>query len=748
MPAADRPSAVGHRRRRARRRDRAVADAVDAGRHDAPGAPDGGRRPGPRRARHPSAGDPLSPPQSASAPATSRSTTRTSLLVAELTRTATAPTTRLARGRVTLIGETRERPPTRSVADAEAAAADDRRLHAGRPGRRRHHPGADRRRGHRRHRGDHVRRHVRRPARVPGPGRHHRSGSATRGRSAARSSAGSWPPPATPARPDDRARPRDDRPRLPAPTPHRPRRRDRPRPPASPSPSACWSSSCLASIAVGAKSIPFGTVLDALFHFDPTNNDHLIVRSLRVPAHGRRAARRRRPRRRPARSCRASPATRWPTRASSASTPAPRCSSSSASTASASTSLLGYVWFAFAGAAARLRSSCTRSARSGREGATPVKLALAGAAAHRPARLDHDGHPAARRRHARPVPLLGRRLARRARRRRSPPTSPRSSSSASCWRIAAGADAQRAGARRRRRPRRSASGSALSRLLGAVVHRAAVRRGDGGGRTDRVRRPHRAPRRPGDHRARLPLDPAVLDGAGADPAARRRHHRPRHRPPGRGAGRHRHRDHRRARSSSPSSAAGSWPSCDRRSPSRRGRPSAERGRHAARRPRTTIGRSRRPRRRPLVVAFCVSISVGDFPIPLRDVVPGHLRRRRRRRRVHRAHAAPAAGAHRRARRRRLRHLRRDLPEPRPQPAGQPRHHRHRRRAPARRPCSASSCSHVVGRADRRSAPSSARCVAAVAIYLLAWKRRRVAVPARARRHRHRRDARAASRSTC
>ena len=36
-------------------------------------------------------------------------------------------------------------------------------------------------------------------------------------------------------------------------------------------------------LAVGAKPIPLGTVVDALFDYDPTNDDHLIVRSLRVP---------------------------------------------------------------------------------------------------------------------------------------------------------------------------------------------------------------------------------------------------------------------------------------------------------------------------------------------------------------------------------------------------------------------------------------------------------------------------------
>ena len=35
-------------------------------------------------------------------------------------------------------------------------------------------------------------------------------------------------------------------------------------------------------------------------------------------------------------------------------------------------------------------------------------------------------------------------------------------------------------------------------------------------------------------------------------------------------------------------------------------------------------RRRRPVRSRIVVVFCVSISVGDFPIPLRDVVPAIL----------------------------------------------------------------------------------------------------------------------------
>src|SRR4029077_20940210 len=39
----------------------------------------------------------------------------------------------------------------------------------------------------------------------------------------------------------------------------------------------------LASIAIRAKSMPWSHTFDALFHFDQTNEDHLIVRELRVP---------------------------------------------------------------------------------------------------------------------------------------------------------------------------------------------------------------------------------------------------------------------------------------------------------------------------------------------------------------------------------------------------------------------------------------------------------------------------------
>jgi iron complex transport system permease protein len=134
----------------------------------------------------------------------------------------------------------------------------------------------------------------------------------------------------------------------------------------------------LVSIAVGAKSIPLGSVLDALFDHDPSNNDHLIVRSLRVPrtivgllvgaALGAGGALMQGLTRNPLAD--------------------PGILGVNAGAALfvvigiywfGLQSLLGYVWFAFIGAA--LASVVVYSLGSlGREGATPVKLALAGAA--------------------------------------------------------------------------------------------------------------------------------------------------------------------------------------------------------------------------------------------------------------------------------------------------------------------------------------------------------------------------------
>jgi iron complex transport system permease protein len=134
----------------------------------------------------------------------------------------------------------------------------------------------------------------------------------------------------------------------------------------------------LLSVAVGAKSIPLSSVLDALFAYDDGNADHLIVRSLRVPrtiigllvgaALGAAGATMQGLTRNPLAD--------------------PGILGVNAGAALfvvvgiywfGVTSLLGYVWFAFAGAA--VASVVVYSLGSlGREGATPVKLALAGAA--------------------------------------------------------------------------------------------------------------------------------------------------------------------------------------------------------------------------------------------------------------------------------------------------------------------------------------------------------------------------------
>ena len=132
------------------------------------------------------------------------------------------------------------------------------------------------------------------------------------------------------------------------------------------------------SLAYGSKPIPFGSVLDALFHFDPTSDNHLIVRSLRGPrtitgllvgvALGLSGAVMQGVARNPLAD--------------------PGILGVEAGAALfvvigiysfGVTSLLGYVWFAFVGAA--IASVVAYGLGSlGREGATPVKLALAGAA--------------------------------------------------------------------------------------------------------------------------------------------------------------------------------------------------------------------------------------------------------------------------------------------------------------------------------------------------------------------------------
>jgi iron complex transport system permease protein len=134
----------------------------------------------------------------------------------------------------------------------------------------------------------------------------------------------------------------------------------------------------LCSIAYGSKPIPFATVLDALLRFDPRVDDHLIVHSLRIPrtivglqvgvALGLSGAVMQGVARNPL----ADPGILGVNAGASLFVVV-------AIYLFGIGSLLGYVWFAFAGAA--LTSIVVYALGSlGREGATPVKLALAGAA--------------------------------------------------------------------------------------------------------------------------------------------------------------------------------------------------------------------------------------------------------------------------------------------------------------------------------------------------------------------------------
>jgi iron complex transport system permease protein len=133
-----------------------------------------------------------------------------------------------------------------------------------------------------------------------------------------------------------------------------------------------------ASIAFGSKPMSFGTVFDALFHYNSALDDHLIVRSLRVPrtiigllvgaALGLAGAVMQGVARNPL----ADPGILG-VEAGAALFVVVAIHSFGVAT------LIGYVWFAFAGAA--ITSVVVYTVGSlGREGATPVKLALAGAA--------------------------------------------------------------------------------------------------------------------------------------------------------------------------------------------------------------------------------------------------------------------------------------------------------------------------------------------------------------------------------
>ncbi len=135
---------------------------------------------------------------------------------------------------------------------------------------------------------------------------------------------------------------------------------------------------CFLSLAVGARVTPLSAVWDAIFHYDQANTDHLVIRELRLPrtilgvlvgaALGMAGA-----------------VMQGVTRNPLADPGILGVNAGAALlvvigiSVFGVTSILGYVWFAFAGAA--LASVVVYSvAALGREGATPVKLALAGAA--------------------------------------------------------------------------------------------------------------------------------------------------------------------------------------------------------------------------------------------------------------------------------------------------------------------------------------------------------------------------------
>ena len=320
-------------------------------------------------------------------------------------------------------------------------------------------------------------------------------------------------------------------------------------------------------------------------------------------------------------------------------------------------------------------------------------------------------------RHARPVPLLGGRLARRPRRRRSPPRS-----------LPFLVVGTRAGPRRRPArstpwpsattwPARSASGS---RWPGRV---AAARRSCSCA-APRPRPPGRSP----SSASPCPTSPAPSPGPTTAGCCRTRWcsapilllgadvigrviARPGELQVGivtAVVG---------APSSSPSSAAASWPSCDVAAAAPLGRPAGSTGSSSCASPRLgLVDPGARPGRRGASRCSASpspcsrwSLAVGDFPIPLGDVLATLVGRRRRPTAefIVRTLRLPRALTA-RARRRRLRAVRRDLPAPRPQPAGQPRHHRRQRRA--RRPPRC-SCIVVLARARRpgdRRRPSSAR----------------------------------------
>ena len=135
---------------------------------------------------------------------------------------------------------------------------------------------------------------------------------------------------------------------------------------------------CFLSLAVGARATPLSAVWDAVFRYDPADTDSLVIRELRLPRTilGVLVG---------ATLGLAGAVMQGVTRNPLADPGILGVNAGAALlvvigiSAFGVTSILGYVWFAFAGAA--IASVIVYSVASlGREGATPVKLALAGAA--------------------------------------------------------------------------------------------------------------------------------------------------------------------------------------------------------------------------------------------------------------------------------------------------------------------------------------------------------------------------------
>ena len=269
----------------------------------------------------------------------------------------------------------------------------------------------------------------------------------------------------------------------------------------------------VASIAIGAKSIPVGTVADALTSFDPANDDHLIVRELRIPrtilalcvdrALGLAGA-----------------VMQGVTRNPLADPGLLGVNAGAALAVVASIYVLGV--------GSVIGDGVVRARRRRRGRRLGVRPRVGGAGRGHPGQPRHrrcrpvradgvgDGRAAPPRLgHPRPVPLLGRRLGRRPRHRGRHALAPSSSwaplalaSSRALDSLALGEDVARGLGQRVGLVRAPGRGGRLP-----------LRRGHRRRRADLVRRPGGAPRRPQPHRPRPPLAPALL-------------HAPRRGPPG------------------------------------------------------------------------------------------------------------------------------------------------------------------------------------------------------------------------